>query len=141
MAPLIPPDLLQAMDSPVITQLFRQLFRHPGCQFLRSRSGLPSRKPSCPSISSANQQRRTFTKKPAVGRRRSDNGTYWRQRTDEFPKDMSIELREYPLVTSEDLRSRRERPKRVKMLTRDFIEGEDGLPSALDISILTCSLV
>ncbi|WEW58431.1 hypothetical protein PRK78_003899 [Emydomyces testavorans] len=35
---------------------------------------------------------------------------------------MSKELMEYPMVSASDLRSRRERPRGVKMLTRDFIE-------------------
>ncbi|ERF70201.1 hypothetical protein EPUS_00389 [Endocarpon pusillum Z07020] len=35
---------------------------------------------------------------------------------------MSKQLREYPKVTSFDLRNRLHRPKRVKMLARDFIE-------------------
>jgi hypothetical protein len=122
------------MDSPVVTELFRQLFRHRGCQLLRSHADLPCRKPSCPLSSSANLQRRTFTKKPATRRRKPDDGTYWRQRMDEFPKDISTELREYPLVTSGHLRSRRERPKQVNMLTRDFIEGTDEHVSALDIT-------
>lgn len=37
--------------------------------------------------------------------------------------DMSEEYSKYPMITSEQLRGRRERPRRVKMLTRDFIEG------------------
>src|SRR5690348_800036 len=109
---------MQAMDLQVVTQLFRQLFRHSGCQFLKARPGLASRKPSCPFNSATHQQLSTLTRKSATGRRKRDDGTYWRQRMDEFPKDMSTEMREYPLVTSGDLRSRRERPTRVKMLTR-----------------------
>lgn len=36
---------------------------------------------------------------------------------------MSEEYNKYPMVTADQLRGRRERPRRVKMLTRDFIEG------------------
>ncbi|KAI9851975.1 MAG: hypothetical protein M1824_002210 [Vezdaea acicularis] len=36
---------------------------------------------------------------------------------------MSEEFKKYPMMTAKSLRSRRERPRRVKMLTRDFIEG------------------
>jgi hypothetical protein len=38
--------------------------------------------------------------------------------------DMSEEYQRYPMVTSEQLKGRKERPRRVKMLTRDFIEGD-----------------
>ena len=47
----------------------------------------------------------------------------WQQRTDVLPLDKSEEFNKYPMVTADQLRGRRERPKRVKMLTRDFIEG------------------
>jgi hypothetical protein len=53
----------------------------------------------------------------------SRNESNWQQRTDVFPLDKSEEFNKYPMVTADQLRSRRERPRRVKMLTRDFIEG------------------
>ncbi len=40
-----------------------------------------------------------------------------------FPEDMSEEYKKYPMVNCQDLRGRTERPRRVKMLMRDFIEG------------------
>ena len=49
--------------------------------------------------------------------------THWQQRTDLFPQNRSKEYEKYPLVTADMLRNRRERPRRVKMLMRDFIEG------------------
>ena len=47
-------------------------------------------------------------------------------RTEEFPPDKLRDYERYPMVTAEMLRSRRERPKRIKMLARDFIEGIVG---------------
>ena len=52
-----------------------------------------------------------------------ESESHWQQRTDLFPQDMSEEYNRYPMVTADQLRGRRERPRRVKMLTRDFIEG------------------
>ncbi|KAI1905546.1 hypothetical protein LOZ53_006818 [Ophidiomyces ophidiicola] len=51
-----------------------------------------------------------------------DHGTLWRHRTEHSYRDLSKQLAEYPMVSAADLRSRVERPRRVKMLTRDFIE-------------------
>ena len=46
----------------------------------------------------------------------------WQQRTDHFPLDKAEDFKRYPTVTADGLRGRKERPRRVKMLMRDFIE-------------------
>lgn len=51
------------------------------------------------------------------------NESDWQQRTELFSFDMSEEYKSYPLITSHELKNRKERPKKVKMLMRDFIEG------------------
>ena len=108
------------MDSPVVTQLFRQLFRHRACESVRRHSTLPLRLGHHP---------RAQGKTWPPGRRAvsnsdgSDSDSNWQQRTDLLPQNMSHEFSKYPMVTSEQLKTRRERPTRVKMLTRDFIEG------------------
>jgi hypothetical protein len=107
------------MDSPVITQLFRQLFRHPTCQSVRSHSTLPFRIQHVRRI-----QRRCISDHRGEGIEGSSRSeSNWQQRTDAFPLDKLEEFNKYPMVTADQLRGRRERPKRVKMLTRDFIEG------------------
>ena len=57
------------------------------------------------------------------GRLSRSNESDWQQRTDLYPEDMSAEYAAYPMVTAHELRQGRERPRRVKMLMRDFIEG------------------
>lgn len=62
------------------------------------------------------------------------NEANWQQRSDIFPFDMSEEFKTYPMLTADQLRGRKERPRRVKMLTRDFIEGIFGLEELLSSS-------
>lgn len=52
------------------------------------------------------------------------NESDWQQRTELFSFDMSEEYKSYPLVTAQELKGRKERPRKVKMLMRNFIEGE-----------------
>ena len=59
----------------------------------------------------------------------------WQQRTDIFQQDMSEEFKKFPMVTAMDLRQRQERPRRVKMLMRDFIEGWPSLSLSLSLSL------
>src|SRR5450755_81961 len=106
------------MDSPIISRLFRQLFTHRPCQSLRSHSALPFR------IQHARRtQVRCVSSRRDGGDDATRNESNWQQRTDIFQMDMSEEYKKYPMVTADQVRGRRERPRRVKMLTRDFIEG------------------
>jgi hypothetical protein len=102
------------MDLPVVNQIFRQLFA-PSRRCVRPQPLILLRK------TPREQQCRTY----ALRRGQDDGqgGSRWQQRIDAFPKDMSKQLREYPKVTASDLRHRTQRPRRVKMLARDFIEG------------------
>jgi hypothetical protein len=109
-----------SMDSPIISRLFRQLFTHRPCrpcQSLRSHSALPFR------IQYGTRAQVRCVSGGRGGDAASKNESHWQQRTDLFPLDMREEYSKYPMVTADQLRGRRERPKRVKMLTRDFIEG------------------
>jgi hypothetical protein len=116
------------MDSPVLNQLFRQLFRHPACQSLR-------RPPS-----SLSRQTRTFLTRRTPGKRKpQDDAMLWTKRGD-YPKNIEEEYKLYPTVTAKDLRNRRERPRQVKMLTREFIDGEFPKCSLRRAHILTLPL-
>ncbi|TRX88780.1 hypothetical protein FHL15_010350 [Xylaria flabelliformis] len=122
------------MDSPIVTQLFRQLFRHPACQARRNLATTATatfagslqhgdrRQPH-----HRKEQRRTVSTRDTVRggnpKRNNRDDKNWQQRTEMFSVDMSEEYKKYPTVTAKDLRSRRERPRKVKMLMRDFIEG------------------
>ncbi|KAJ9254738.1 hypothetical protein DTO195F2_6494 [Paecilomyces variotii] len=111
------------MDSQVLTQLFRQLFRHPPCQSLRPQSSSALRRTDCvrPACRDNRQCRTFLTRRGQTKRKSTDDGMMWHKR-DDYPKDITEELKTYPLVTAKDLRHRRERPRQVKMLTREFID-------------------
>ncbi|KAK3694601.1 S-adenosyl-L-methionine-dependent methyltransferase [Podospora appendiculata] len=130
------------MDSPIVTQLFRQLFRHhPACQ-AQSRRNLAALATSTSTTTTAtihhghrlpshsHHQRRSLSTPSGSGADRAARGSKtvkknesnWQQRTALFPQDMTDEYKRYPMVTADELRGRKERPRRVKMLMRDFIE-------------------
>ncbi|EPS31531.1 hypothetical protein PDE_06486 [Penicillium oxalicum 114-2] len=98
------------MDSPVLNQLLRQLFRHPACQTLRR-----------PPASLSRQTRTFLTRRTPAKRKSQDDGMLWTKRGD-YPKNIDEEYWQYPTVTAKDLKNRRERPRQVKMLTREFID-------------------
>ncbi|OJJ46098.1 hypothetical protein ASPZODRAFT_67697 [Penicilliopsis zonata CBS 506.65] len=110
------------MDSPVVTQLFRQLFRHPACQSLRQSSPALTRRADSVRVPGAcRQQTRPFFTRQLFRRKNAGNGMIWLNRWD-LEKNIEEEYRSYPLVTAKELRSRGERPRQVKMLTREFID-------------------
>lgn len=112
------------MDSPIISRLFRQLFTHRHCQKLRSHSWLPLRMHHA-----SRTQIRGLADRRGAAADAARNESNWQQRSDLFSQDKMEEYKKYPMVTANQLRGRRERPRRVKMLTRDFIEDSLYNPS------------
>ncbi|KAI1618460.1 ubiquitin-protein ligase E3 C [Exophiala viscosa] len=102
------------MDSPAVTRIFQQLFARPSRRCLHTANA--ARRCARPSIG----QYRPYSARRSDTLR--DGGSSWQQRIDAFPKDMSRQLKEYPRVTARDLQHRTQRPRRVKMYTREFIE-------------------
>jgi len=105
------------MDCPLVNQIFRQLFSTPARGCLRSRQQQHAQYTFRRTL---REQRRHYAlrKTDADGQ----GGSSWQQRLDHFPRDVSKQLREYPRVTAKELKHRSQRPMRVKMATREFID-------------------
>ncbi|KAK6001308.1 hypothetical protein QM012_002639 [Aureobasidium pullulans] len=105
------------MESAAVSQLFKQLFQHRPCHTCLTRHirQAPRR------LYSSQKQ---YTSPNYQGRRKEDSKleSNWQQRSTSFPPDKLEEFKRYPQVTSDGLRARKERPRRVRMLMRDFIE-------------------
>ncbi|KAH9879191.1 hypothetical protein J1614_002629 [Plenodomus biglobosus] len=104
------------MDSPLATQLFRQLFSHRSSQCLARGAA----RPALAAARAPHIQRRAKTTR--LGEGETTRESRWTPRKNAFPHERIDEFDRYPMVTADMLRSRRERPRRVKMLLRDFIE-------------------
>ncbi|KAL0935292.1 uncharacterized protein CTRU02_209883 [Colletotrichum truncatum] len=117
------------MDSPLVTRLFRELFRRPACQSRRhctaaATASLPVLRPHSHHHThlAVAPQRRHYAVKTTHEKGERTNESKWQQRSSIFPSDRSEEFSAYPTLTSSDLAARATRPRKVKMLTRDFIE-------------------
>ncbi|KAG9571053.1 hypothetical protein KCU79_g457, partial [Aureobasidium melanogenum] len=101
------------MESPAVSQLFKQLFQHRPCQTCLTRHvrQAPRR------LYSSQKQ---YTSPNYQGRRKEDSKleSNWQQRSSSFPPDKLEEYKRYPQVTSDGLRARKDRPRRVRMLMR-----------------------
>jgi hypothetical protein len=110
------------MDSPLVNRIFRRLFAHDTCSRLRTAPRLTAHVKSLPQcqhrtfISSNNDGDKKYGVKPG-------DQKAWQPRTELVVEDKMEEFKRYPAVTADELRSRKQRPRRVKMLMRDFIEG------------------
>lgn len=121
------------MDSPVVTQLFRQLFRHghPACHARRNLTNLATVLNRRRQQHQHNQVRALSFGNWDDGKKTPGRGTLsqsekersWQQRNEILSKEGYEAALRYPTVTATGLRGYTERPRRVKMLMRDFIEG------------------
>ena len=106
------------MESALASKIFRRLLSHQTCSRLRFYP------PTSGQLQLHVPGRRYHkSSKRDDGDDDSRQTSDWQMRTESFPPDKLRDYERYPMVTSNMLRSRRERPKRVKMLARDFIEG------------------
>lgn len=111
------------MDSPVVTQLFRQLFRspHPACLARRNLTNLATALHRGRQLTSGSV-RALSSSRGVVNT--SEKERAWNRRSDVLTSEKVDEASKFPMVTARDLRGYKERPKRVKMLMRDFVEGQ-----------------
>ncbi len=76
----------------------------------------------------------------ARGKNISKNESDWQQRSNAFTKDKSEEYMKFPMVTANELRGRKDRPRRVRMLMRDFIEGSWHIDLEIIVGFFLSSL-
>ncbi|EGO53102.1 hypothetical protein NEUTE1DRAFT_55008 [Neurospora tetrasperma FGSC 2508] len=114
------------MDSQLVNQLFRQLFRHhPACQsqkHLRHLATATAHNGHRVQQYHRRQQRRPYSSQRRGASSPVGDESQWQQRTKILNQDMTEEYKRAPMVTAAELWGRKQRPRRVKMLLRDFIE-------------------
>ncbi|KAI5798988.1 S-adenosyl-L-methionine-dependent methyltransferase [Geopyxis carbonaria] len=104
------------MDTPLVSSLFRAFFRHRLC------TTRPVRTPgSLSALLSQRPQRRTFWAYRDDAKEAHAAGE-WQPKSPFLHIDMTEEFKRFPMVTAEQLSRRTQRPRRVKMLVRDYID-------------------
>ncbi|KAF2459984.1 S-adenosyl-L-methionine-dependent methyltransferase [Lineolata rhizophorae] len=112
------------METPVIANLFRPHISRNACQWLHHRPfpccGIRGMRP-------VPLQRRAAATGSRYKTRTNDETkdaetSAWKQRMNILSQSKQDECMRYPLITADELRTQRERPKGVRMLLRDFIE-------------------
>ncbi|EMT61525.1 Protein midA like protein [Fusarium odoratissimum] len=98
------------MDSPIVAQIFRQLFHHrpPGCKGVRNLAGLRN---GLRTTIVSHQSRFYVAGRPSSDRGMKKNESRWQQRTNILPQDRSAEFAEYPYISIDELKQRTERPR------------------------------
>ena len=99
-----------------LDRVVRRLLSHRTCCRLRYTISEQRIQPSW-------KQRRLYRSSTYTPKSNAESEGGWQQRLDHFPPDKMGDYERYPMVTANQLRTRKERPRRVKMLTRDFIDG------------------
>lgn len=115
------------MDFISVASVFRRLLSHRTCSRRRFYKTMPIRIAFAPA--------RTYQKgSDRANRPTTSQATdIWQQRSDLMPLDKAQEFAKYPMVNANILRPRQDRPRRVKMLTRDFVEGMSPLCSPIPV--------
>ncbi|KAI9810698.1 MAG: hypothetical protein M1826_003486 [Phylliscum demangeonii] len=104
------------MDSPAINGIFRQLCQRRARNCLHAAAHPPFRIP----LLLPRSQRRRLSRYRGRGATEAD--AKWYLRPTVPSQDQIDDYKWFPMVTARDLQRRQERPRRVKMLLRDFIE-------------------
>lgn len=101
----------KVMGTVLLTRVYRRLFSHHTCSRLQSHPPLRTHSTR-------------YSGDPKQGNKDAGLNIQWQQKPDMVSPDRLKEFASFPVVTADALRSRRKRPRQVKMLMRDFIEGK-----------------
>jgi len=112
-----------------MNRILRRLLSHETCSKVRHGPFIRPRQQLVP-----HSPRRTFLgfTKPAKGRYSNTERekAVWRQRVELEQDDKREAFKQFPFVTADELRGSKKRPRKVKMLLREFIEGPASIQTS-----------